>query len=382
MKRGLIIAFGELFLKSEGVKRIFKKKLENNIFFVLKKEKISFKLISLRERIFIETEDVKKAKKALKRVFGISWISESFYSHKIDLENLFSFISQNYINWIKEKETFAVRVRIEEKIIKESKKELIEKAAKIIDRKVKLKKPGKEINIEIRKHGQFLYFKKEKGAGGLPYSSSGRVLILMSGGIDSPVASHLISKRGGECVWVHFHSFPLTSNKSIEKIKELAKVFSKTYPKLRVYFVPFHKIQMEIKSKSSPFLRVLLYRRKMIQIAGKIAMKEKCEALATGESLGQVSSQTLSNIAITSEISKLPILRPLISSDKEEIIETAKEIGVFDISIKPQEDCCTLFVPKKSTGKGSLEKIKEIEKILDNKITRKEEKEAFFIDFC
>ncbi len=204
-----------------------------------------------------------------------------------------------------------------------------------------------------------------KGAGGLPGGSSGKVLSLISGGIDSPVAAFLVAKRGAENIWLHFHSFPLVSNVSIEKVKELAKISLKYQPHLKIYFVPFQKAQIKIKTKTPAKYRILLYRRLMLIIAEKIAKREDCHALVTGESLGQVSSQTLPNIKIIEETVKTPVLRPLIGWDKEEIIKLAKKIGTFEISIKPQEDCCTLFVPKHQTAEGRIETIKELEKKLN-----------------
>lgn len=188
---------------------------------------------------------------------------------------------------------------------------------------------------------------------------------LISGGIDSPVAAYLIAKRGAESIWVHFHSFPLVSNASIEKVKEMAKIFLKYQPSLKIYFIPFQKAQLEVKTKIPAKYRILFYRRLMLRIAEKIAEKEDCYALVTGESLGQVSSQTLPNIRIIEEAVKIPVLRPLISWDKEEIIKLAEEIGTFHISIKPQEDCCTLFVPKHQTAEGRIEMIKRMERGLE-----------------
>lgn len=381
-KKGIIISFGELFLKSEGVKRIFRKKMENQIFYFLKENKIEYKNILSRDRIFIETEEILKTKEILNKVFGISWFSQSLFFYNFNLKDISSIVSSNYRKWVKRGETFSIRVKIEKGVIKETKEEIIEEIAeKISDRKVNLKNPSKEINIEIRKNGSFLYVNREKGLGGLPVSSSGNVLVLVSGGIDSPVASYMMSKRGANCIWVHFHSFPFVSNKSIKKVEEIANILKKYQKALRVYFIPFSEIQNDIKAKTPGSLRVLIYRRKMIEIANKIAEEEDCGALITGESLGQVSSQTLPNIAITSESSKIPILRPLISSDKEEIIEIARKIGSFDISIREQEDCCTLFVPKNSTGKGNISEIKEIESKLDKNLIKKAQKIASFVDF-
>jgi thiamine biosynthesis protein ThiI len=353
-KKGVLIAFGELFLKSKGVRKVFQRRLINNLRFFLKKEGLVFKINSFRERIFIKTDQIIKAEKIIKRVFGIAWLAESFYFS--GLRELLNFIDKNYQNYIKKDETFAIRIKKD--------RELIERIAKNINRKVDLNKPKKEIFIESREDGWFLYFKKIRGAGGLPNGSSGRALCLVSGGIDSVPASFLAAKRGAENIWLHFHSFPLVSNSSIEKVKELAKIYLKYQPKLKIYFVSFQKNQLEIKAKAPANYRVLLYRRLMFKIAEKIALKENCQVLITGESLGQVSSQTSANIKIIEEKIKMPVLRPLISWDKEEIIDLAQKIGTYNISIKPQEDCCTLFVSKHQTAQGSLEIVKKLEKKL------------------
>ncbi len=363
IKKGVLIAFGELFLKSPQVKRLFQGKLISHLFFYLKKAGLDFKIHPHRERIFVESQETKKAEKIIKNIFGISWLAESLFFENASLKEISQVVSLSYPDWIKGNETFAIRLKkiSDQKI---SRQKIIEEIAKGIKRKVDLKKPKREIFIEARKEGWYLYLKKKKGKGGLPVGTSGKVLTLISGGIDSPVAAFLIAKRGAENIWLHFHSFPLVSQKSIEKVKELAKVFLNYQPHLKIYLFPFSKIQMKIKTEVLPKYRVLIYRRTMIKIAEKIAQKENCYALVTGESLGQVSSQTLPNIEIVEKVTSMPILRPLIGQDKEEIIKLAKKIGTFEISIKPQEDCCTLFTPKNATAKGNLKEIEKLEKKL------------------
>jgi thiamine biosynthesis protein ThiI len=381
MKKGILIAFGEIFLKSKGVQEIFKGKLIGNISFFLKKNKIDFKVFPQRERIFLETENLKKAKSVIKNVFGISWFAKSLFFEKESLKEVSEFVAKNYKNWIKEGESFAIRLKKGSEI-KEKREKIIDEIAKNIKRKVDLEKPKREIFVEARKEGFYLYFKKEKGAGGLPVGASGKVLTLISGGIDSPVAAYLMAKGGAENVWLHFHSFPLVSQKSIEKVKKLAQVFLKFQPKLKVYFFPFSKIQAQIRIKSPPKYRVLLYRRAMVKIAQSLAKKENAHALVTGESLGQVSSQTLPNLEIIEKAVSIPILRPLIGMNKEEIINLAKEIGSYEISILPQEDCCTLFTPKHATAKGNLKELLKIEKKLDLKeIIKSSKKEIQIIHF-
>ena len=368
-KKGILIAFGELFLKSEGVRKLFKKTLFHNIIFFLKKAEMDFKFFPFHERIFVATTETQKALKIIKNIFGLSWFSDCLFFEKINLNDFSDFVAKNYQNWIKEKETFAIRLKNNSK---ESREKIIEEIAKGIKRKVNLTKSKREIFVVAKKEGWFLYFKKRKGRGGLPAGSGGKVLSLLSGGIDSPVASFLTAKRGAENIWLHFHSFPLVSKVSIEKVKELAQIFLNYQPRLKIYFVPFAKAQMEIKTKTSAKYRILLYRRLMLKIAEIIAQKEKCLALVSGESLGQVSSQTLPNINIVERGLKIPVFRPLIGMDKEEIITLAKKIKTYQISIKPQEDCCTLFTPKHATASGNMEIIKKIEKELKIKEIIKE----------
>jgi len=365
-KKGILIAYGELFLKSEGVRKLFQKRLINNLRFFLRKEEVDFSLIFSRERIFIETEQAKAALKIVKRVFGIAWVAESLFFPKINLKEFSDFISKNYPDWIKKNETFAIRLKLEKGILEENREKIINKIAEEINRKVDLDRPKREIFIEVRKGGWFLYFKKRRGAGGLPIGSSGKVLSLMSGGIDSPVSSFLSAKRGLESVWLHFHAFPVVSKSSIEKVKDLVKIHLKYQPRLQVYFIPFQKAHFEIRAKTPLSYRVLLYRRMMLRIAEKVALENKCGALVMGESLGQVSSQTLPNIGIVKSAVNIPILRPLIAYDKEEIIRIAKKIGSYDISIRPHEDCCSLFASKNQTAEGRIETVKELEKRLDS----------------
>jgi thiamine biosynthesis protein ThiI len=305
----------------------------------------------------------------LKRIFGISFFAPSLFfegKEKELLENISSFLKNNFKKIIKKNETFALRLKKEKNLLF-SREKIIQEITKYVKRRVDLKKPKKEIFVELRKNYAFLYFKKIKGQGGLPFGSEGRVLSLVSGGIDSPVASFLMLKKGCENVWVHFHSFPLTSKSSILKVRELAKIFLNFQPSLLVYFCPLGRLQMKLRQIIPSKYLVIFYRKFMLRISKEIAKKENCFALLTGESLGQVSSQTLHNLKIIEEKINFPILRPLIEKDKEEIVKIAKKIKTFQISIQPQEDCCTLFTPKHSSAKANLRNIKKLEKKIDFK---------------
>jgi tRNA uracil 4-sulfurtransferase len=200
--------------------------------------------------------------------------------------------------------------------------------------------------VEIVGARAFLYNLKIPGAGGLPSGTGGKVLSLLSGGIDSPVAAWRLMRRGCRVQYVHFHSFPHTDVESQEKVRRILQVLSRYQLHSHLHLVPFAEVQREIVAFAPPPLRVILYRRFMVRIAESLACKEKAAALVTGDSLGQVASQTLENIRTVSAVATLPIFRPLIGDDKEEIMRIAREIGTYDISIQPDQDCCSLFVPK------------------------------------
>jgi len=359
----ILIRYGEIFLKSEVVRRIYEKKLVENIKEFLKKAGISFEIYRKRGRIFIKTEKILKTCKILRKVFGIVSFSPCIHLKTSKKGEIIEFFRKNYNRFVKPNKTFALEVK---RVGKHdySSQELAVEIGKVIRRKVDLSKPDVKIFIEVRDDDTYIYTKKIKGLGGMPVSSSGKVLSLISGGIDSPVSSWLAMKRGCKVVFIHFHSFPLVSKASIEKTRELVKILSEYQGKSKIYFIPFSEIQMKIKTLAQAKYRIVLYRRAMIKIAEEIAKKEKAKALVTGESLAQVSSQTLDNMLAIEEATSLPILRPLVGMDKNEIIELAKKIKTYQISIKPQEDCCTLFVPKHPTTKAKLEIVKKIEKKL------------------
>jgi len=193
--------------------------------------------------------------------------------------------------------------------------------------------------------------------GGMPVGTGGKGVVLLSGGIDSPVAAFYMIKRGMVAIYVHFHSLPHVSPASIEKVKHLVKILSKYQKRPKLFMVPFLEIQEEILEKNSDKYRLLLYRRMMLRIANKIALNERAKAVITGEALGQVASQTVENLGAVDSVSKLPVFRPLIGLDKQEIINTGKKINTYSISIRPHEDCCTLFLPQKPATKSTPEKL-------------------------
>jgi tRNA uracil 4-sulfurtransferase len=227
------------------------------------------------------------------------------------------------------------------------------------------------VTVEILPRDAFFGFNKIPGAGGLPVGASGRLISLISGGIDSPVAAYRMMQRGCRLIFVHFHSAPYQDNTSQEKVRQLITTLTRHQFLSRLYLVPFGEIQRQIVASVARPLRVILYRRMMLRIAEAIARKQKAKALVTGESLGQVASQTLDNMVVVQQAARLPILRPLVGMDKQEIIDQARRIGTFDISSIPDQDCCQLFVPKHPATKARFSEVAEDESKFDvNELVR------------
>ena len=229
---------------------------------------------------------------------------------------------------------------------------------------VDIKKPDTVLSVEIRDKA-YLYTHAIPGVGGMPVSGEERATLMLSGGIDSPVAGWMIAKRGVTVNAVHFYSFPYTSERAREKVLDLARILSESLCGIRVHVVPFTDIQMQIHEKCHPDYTTIIMRRYMMRIANAIAHKERSQALITGESVGQVASQTMQAIACTDAVADIPVFRPLIGFDKVDIIEIAKKIGTFETSCLPFEDCCTVFTPKHPATKPKMDVILEGESKLD-----------------
>jgi thiamine biosynthesis protein ThiI len=221
------------------------------------------------------------------------------------------------------------------------------------------------IYVEVLDREFLLYFDRTPGPGGLPAGVSGRVACLMSGGLDSPVAAYRMMKRGAYVVFVHFHSHPFVSRASQDKARELAELLTRYQYASRLLLVPFGEVQREVVLAVPAPLRVIVYRRLMVRIAEALARKVRAQALVTGEALGQVASQTLPNIATVDAVATMPILRPLVGMDKEEIVHQAQALGTYDISIQPDEDCCSLFTPKHPATASTAYELEAAEAGLD-----------------
>ena len=231
--------------------------------------------------------------------------------------------------------------------------------------RVDLTNPEFTVFVEILPKDTYFGFNKLPGAGGLPVGASGRLLSLISGGFDSPVAAYRMMQRGCRVNFVHFHSAPYQDKTSQDKVRELVKLLTRHQFQSRLYMVPFGEIQRQIVAAVARPLRVVLYRRMMLRIAEHIARKEKARALVTGESLGQVASQTLENMTVIQQAVTLPILRPLVGMDKQEIVDQARRIGTFETSSIPDQDCCQLFVPKHLATKARFDEVEADEAKLD-----------------
>jgi len=373
--RCVVCHYGEIGTKGKN-RRFFEKRLLSNLKEFFPKGKVSIP----RGRVVLLTGDENVAEK-LKKIPGIAYF---FFAEKISSEK--KEIEKKIVSLAKKKEfeNFRVTVKRSDKSFPLSSQEL----SAFLGRKI-IEEKGKKVNlfspeinffVEINSRETYIYLEKIKGLGGLPVGTGGKVVSLLSGGIDSPVSSFFASKRGVKNIFVHFHAYPSTSKQSIEKTERIVKVLSGFQGDSVLYLVPFNNIQKEIMLNTRESVRVLLYRRLMMKIGERIARKESAKAMVSGESLGQVASQTIENIAVTSDAVNIPVFRPLIGFDKEEIIRKAKEIGTYEISILPEEDCCVRFVPKHPETKGKVSEIKEeenslqVEELIEDALSKTERK--------
>ena len=246
---------------------------------------------------------------------------------------------------------------------------------------VDVKNPDHVMNVEIRDHA-YLYVKVVPAVGGMPVGTNGRATLLLSGGIDSPVAGWMIAKRGVHINAVHFHSYPYTSDRAKEKVLDLARILSESCCGIRVHVVPFTKIQMEIHEKCPDEYTTLIMRRFMMRIAERVAITEKSEALITGESIGQVASQTMTALGTTDMVVNMPVFRPVIGFDKTEIIAIAEKIGTMETSSLPYEDCCTVFTPRHPATHPHLDIIEAAEAKLDMEALIQEAMDGIEIVTC
>lgn len=362
-----VVHYGEIALK-RGNRDIFEDCLIRNIRTSIDK-KDACEIRRLQGRIYLEFANPTvgySMMDTLSRVFGVASISAAVRS-----EPAMHAISQAVQNIIAGRvfESFAVRTRRAEKSFPMSSQKVNEEVGALVQKisgaKVDLENPKLTVAIEITKKHAFIFLDHVKGPGGLPVGISGKVLCLISGGIDSPVAAWRAMKRGCLPVFVHFHSAPFTSAASQEKVVELISHLMKGQPKTRLVTVPFGPVQQKIVVGVPSAYRIIIYRRFMVRIAESIAKEERAQALVTGEALSQVASQTLSNLATIEAVSTMPILRPLVGMDKQEIVDEAKKIGTYDIAIIPHDDCCSFLMPRNPVTRTTELEVDKIEKNLD-----------------
>lgn len=371
MKEIILIKNGELALK--GLNRsTFEDILIKNIRkrikalgeFEYRKEQSTISVVPMEDYI-----DMDEVSDRISRVFGIA-----AYSRALRVEKDMSVILQNAPDYLaeqlKEAKTFKVEgKRSDKKFPLKSPEISAEVGGAILSKfphlRVDVKNPDILVTIEIREKFAFIRGNQTKGAGGMPTGTAGKSAILISGGIDSPVAAYMMAKRGLVLNAIHFASPPYTSPQAEEKVHNLLRKVSKYSGNICLFTVGFTEIQEEIRDKCPEDLFTLIMRRFMMRISQRIAEKEDCKALITGESLGQVASQTLNALACTDAVCEMPVFRPLIGLDKDEIIKVSRKIDTFDISIEPYEDCCTVFTPKHPKTKPQISIIEAAEQALD-----------------
>jgi thiamine biosynthesis protein ThiI len=310
--------------------------------------------------------DMSEIKRRLGQTFGIAYYAEAWSSSQTveNLEaNAWSLIEGRSFN------SFKIEARRSDKSFPLTSVEINQRVGAYVKERsqarVDLENPELTCWIEIVEKYALIYVERLPGPGGLPVGTSGKVVVLLSGGIDSPVAAWKMIKRGCTPIFVHFHSFPYTNRESQEKARQIAQLLSNYSLKAKIYLVAFAEIQRHIMVDTPVNTRVILYRRYMMRLAEEIARCEKARVLVTGDSVGQVASQTIENIDVISRAVSMPILRPLIGDDKLEIVQVARRIGTYDISILPDQDCCSLFVPKHPETKAVLREIEKAEVRLD-----------------
>lgn len=359
----ILIRYGEIILKGYN-RPVFEDALVNNIRSAIK-DLGEVKITRAQATIYIEPLESDAQADAIaervKKVFGIVSIVIAYRTEK-SIDAAFDEIVLDFDALLKSKSTFKVEAkRADKKFPLKSPEICAEIGGRILAKyhnlKVDVRNPEVVVHVEMREGFCYVHTGREKGAGGMPTGTNGRAMLLLSGGIDSPVAGYMIAKRGVKLEAIHFFSYPYTSERAKDKVMALAKIIGGYMGGLKVHIVPFTDIQLAIRDKCPEEHLTLVMRRFMMQISQKIAEKRGCQALVTGESIGQVASQTMSALAVTDDAVSMPVFRPLIGMDKEEIVEISRKIDTFETSILPYEDCCTVFTPKHPATKPKIEKV-------------------------
>ena len=366
MKEIILLKDGEIVLKGLN-RRTFEDVLKKNIRHAIS-HLGSFEIKSAQSIIYVKplSDDIDLDEACLKisRVFGIVSYSRAAICEEKTLESIIATAPVYLEKELKAVKTFKVEARRSDKRFPYKSPEICaELGGVILDKfphlSVDVHNPDLIVNVEVRDFGAYVHGAAHKGAGGIPVGTSGNAAILISGGIDSPVAAYMMAKRGLKLTAVHFVSPPYTSKRAEDKVVRLLRRVSRYAGKMTMYTVPFTKIQKTIKNECPEELFTIIMRRLMMQISSRIAADNDCTALITGESLGQVASQTIGALSCTDDAADLLVFRPLIGMDKQEIIDISYKIDTYDISIEPYEDCCTVFTPKHPRTRPVLKYVKE-----------------------
>ena len=365
MKKLIIIKYGELTTKHDNI-NFFIKTLKNNIESSL--SGIDNKITYDVGRMFIETDKYDEVVKKLTNTFGIHEINIAYEIDDRSLDN----ISKVLIELLSDKDfnTFKVVTKRSDKSYPVKSMDVSRTLGGVVLKnkktvKVDVNNPELLINVEIRNNKAYLYFEKVEGIGGYPVGTLGKGMLMLSGGIDSPIAGYLAMKRGIRIEGVYFDSPPHTSIDAKNKVLELASILSSYSGYVKLHVIHFTEIQEAIYRYCPKEYMITIMRRMMYRIAEKLAHKNNCKAIINGESVGQVASQTLTSMAAINEVIKMPVLRPVCCYDKIEIIDLAKKIGTYDVSIRPFQDCCTIFVPEHPVINPEIEKAREYEQAFD-----------------
>ena len=375
MFTAFLIKYAEIGVKGKN-KYLFEEALAQQVKYALKRCEGEFKVTRTEGRIYVHALsafDYDETVDNLKTVFGISGICPVIYVEDEGFEKL----AQTVIDYVDKvypdkKMTFKVQTRRARKNYPMNSMELnMELGAAVLnafpEMKVDVHKPDVMLHVEIREK-IYIYSIEIPGPGGMPVGSNGKAMLLLSGGIDSPVAGYMIAKRGVKIDAVYFHAPPYTSDRAKQKVIDLARLVSRYAGPVYLHIINFTDIQLYIYEKCPHEELTIIMRRYMMKIAEMIAKKTECLGLITGESIGQVASQTVQSLAVTNEVCTLPVFRPLIGFDKMEIVEVSEKIGTYETSILPYEDCCTIFVAKHPVTKPNLNVIKRHEQNLEEKI--------------
>ena len=372
MKEIILAKYGEIILKG-GNRPKFEKLLIDNIKNALKN--VADCKISLRQAtIYVEDFDEDKIDliaERMSKIFGIVSITRAAVCEK-NMESIKKIATEYLFDDLSKPAKFKVEAKRSDKNFPLNSVQLCIELGGYLDDKFPdlvcdVHNPEVTVMVEVRDTAAYVYIdqKKLKGQGGMPIGSGSKATLLLSGGIDSPVAGHMISKRGVTIDAVNFFSFPYTSDRAKEKVISLAKILARYTSKINLYIVPFTDIQLAIRDNCPEEHMTLIMRRFMMRISEKIAIKNGSKALVTGECVGQVASQTLSALDVTNAVIDMPVLQPLIGMDKIEVINRAEQIGTYETSILPYEDCCTVFTPKHPTINPKRSSIEKTEKVLD-----------------